>query len=39
VGVALALAKRLREFVFGVPVLVSWQWAEGRRLLNRGIVD
>jgi putative membrane protein len=39
VGVALALAKRLREFVFGIPVLASWQWAEGRRLLSRGTVD
>ncbi len=31
-GVALSLAKRLREVVFGLPVLVSWQWFEGRRL-------
>ncbi len=39
VGIALALAKRLRELVFGLPVLASWQWVEGRRLVTRGTVD
>ncbi|MGA7981390.1 MAG: lysylphosphatidylglycerol synthase domain-containing protein [Chromatiaceae bacterium] len=33
VGLALALAKRLRELVFGLPLLASWQWFEGRRLI------
>jgi putative membrane protein len=32
VAVALSLAKRMREVLFGVPALLSWQWAEGRRL-------
>lgn len=31
-GVALSLSRRFREVVFGVPVLISWQWFEGRRL-------
>jgi putative membrane protein len=31
-GLALALAKRFRELVFGTPLLVSWQWMEGWRL-------
>jgi hypothetical protein len=39
VGIALALAKRLRELVFGLPVLASWQWVEGRRLVTRSTVD
>jgi hypothetical protein len=30
--VALSFAKRLRDFGFGVPVLISWQWVEGRQL-------
>ena len=30
-AVALSLAKRLREIVFGLPVLIGWQWYEGRR--------
>jgi putative membrane protein len=32
VSVALSFAKRLRDFGFGVPVLISWQWVEGRQL-------
>lgn len=32
VAVALSLAKRARELVFGAPALLSWQWVEGRRL-------
>jgi putative membrane protein len=35
VGLALALAKRFRELVFGLPVLGSWQWFEGRRLVRK----
>jgi putative membrane protein len=30
-AVALSLVKRLREIVFGLPVLLGWQWYEGRR--------
>jgi putative membrane protein len=32
VALALALVKRIREIVTGVPALVSWQWVELRRL-------
>ena len=32
---ALALAKRVRELLLGLPGLVAWQLAEGRRLLLR----
>ncbi|MBE1159341.1 flippase-like domain-containing protein [Dyella sp. 7MK23] len=31
-SVALSLVKRMREVGFGVPALISWQWAEARRL-------
>jgi putative membrane protein len=31
-SVALSLVKRMREIGFGVPALISWQWAEARRL-------
>ena len=31
-ALAVSMAKRLREVLCGVPSLVSWQWAEGRRL-------
>ncbi|MFZ0870371.1 MAG: flippase-like domain-containing protein [Rhodanobacter sp.] len=31
-SVALSLVKRMREVAFGVPALISWQWAEARRL-------
>jgi putative membrane protein len=31
VALALALVKRMREIVTGVPALVSWQWVELRR--------
>jgi putative membrane protein len=30
-AVALSLTKRLREIVFGLPVLLGWQWYEARR--------
>jgi len=39
VGLAVALAKRFRELVFGIPVLISWQWVEGRRLMGRRALD
>jgi putative membrane protein len=32
VALSLALIKRLREILFGVPALLSWQWVEARRL-------
>jgi putative membrane protein len=31
-AIALSLVKRAREVGFGLPALVSWQWAEARRL-------
>ncbi|HUA79623.1 MAG TPA: flippase-like domain-containing protein [Dyella sp.] len=31
-SVALSLVKRMREVGFGVPALISWQWAEARKL-------
>ncbi|GLQ48155.1 hypothetical protein GCM10007862_32060 [Dyella lipolytica] len=31
-SVALSLVKRMREVGFGVPALISWQWAEARRI-------
>lgn len=33
VGLAMSLAIRLREFVFGVPALLVWPLLEGRRVL------
>jgi putative membrane protein len=35
-ALALSLAKRMREIVFGVPALVAWQWLEGRNLVAEG---
>jgi putative membrane protein len=32
VALSLALVKRMRELLFGVPVLLSWQWVEARLL-------
>lgn len=34
-SLALALAKRVRELLIGLPGLVAWQIAEGRRLIAR----
>jgi hypothetical protein len=31
-AIALSLVKRAREVGFGLPALLSWQWAEARRL-------
>ncbi len=31
-GLSVALARRLREILFGVPALLSWQWYEARLL-------
>jgi len=32
VALSLALVKRMREIVLGIPALLSWQWFETRRL-------
>jgi len=31
-ALGLSLVKRLREIIYGVPALLSWQWSEGLRL-------
>jgi hypothetical protein len=33
VALALSLAKRMREVLFGLPALAAWQWMEGRAAL------
>jgi putative membrane protein len=33
-ALALSLAKRMREILFGIPALLSWYWVEGRRELH-----
>jgi putative membrane protein len=35
ISLALSLLKRVRIIVLGVPALLAWQWAEGRRLWHR----
>jgi len=35
VAITLSLVKRMRELLFGVPALLSWQWVEGWRGLPR----
>lgn len=35
VAIALSMVKRARELLVGIPGLVVWQWAEGKRLLRR----
>jgi hypothetical protein len=32
VALSLALIKRMREILFGVPALLSWQWVETHQL-------
>jgi hypothetical protein len=32
VALSLALVKRMREIVLGIPALLSWQWFEARSL-------
>jgi putative membrane protein len=34
-GLALSLAKRLRELVFGLPAVAHWQYVEGRRFFKK----
>ena len=36
-ALALSLVKRVREVLFGVPVLLIWQWFETRQLRRSGI--
>jgi putative membrane protein len=31
-ALAVAMVKRMREVLWGIPFLLSWQWLEGRRL-------
>jgi putative membrane protein len=31
-ALAVSMAKRLREIAWGIPMLISWQWSEGRRI-------
>ena len=33
-ALALSLAKRMREILFGTPALLSWYWVEGRKELQ-----
>jgi hypothetical protein len=33
-AIALSLAKRMREILFGLPALLSWYWTEGHRELH-----
>ena len=35
-GLALSLLKRARDIAIGIPILLAWQAAEGRRVLARG---
>jgi putative membrane protein len=39
VALSLALVKRMREIVIGVPALLSWQWVEARRLRQERALD
>lgn len=34
-AIALSMVKRARELAVGLPGLVAWQWAEGKRLLRK----
>lgn len=34
-AIALSMVKRARELAVGLPGLMAWQWAEGKRLLRR----
>ncbi|HET9018311.1 MAG TPA: lysylphosphatidylglycerol synthase domain-containing protein [Acetobacteraceae bacterium] len=36
---ALSMVKRAREVLVGVPGLIAWPWAEGRRALRRAAVQ
>jgi putative membrane protein len=34
-ALAVSLAKRMSEILYGTPALLSWQWAEGRHLVRQ----
>ncbi len=36
-ALAVSMTKRIREIIWGIPVLISWQWFEGRRLQQTGL--
>lgn len=36
IGLAVSLLKRGRDIILGIPVLLIWQWIEGRRALTTG---
>lgn len=36
-ALAVSMAKRMRELAWGLPALLSWQWAEARRLLQTAV--
>jgi putative membrane protein len=38
VGLSLALIKRMREVLFGIPALLSWQWVEASQLRPSRVV-
>lgn len=38
VGLSLALIKRMREVLFGVPALLSWQWVEASQLRHSRVL-
>jgi putative membrane protein len=38
-ALALSLLKRARDIVIGIPVLLIWQWVEGRRSLREAGTD
>jgi putative membrane protein len=37
IGLAVSLLKRAREIALAVPILASWQWAEGRRMFTPAV--
>lgn len=39
VGLAVSLLKRGRDIILGIPVLLIWQWIEGRRALKTAQPD
>jgi len=36
-ALAVGMVKRIRELAWGIPMLISWQWAEGRRLRRAAV--
>jgi uncharacterized membrane protein YbhN (UPF0104 family) len=33
-ALAVSLAKRMSEILYGIPALLSWQWVEGQGILR-----